>query len=150
MTRPNWKEYAMLLAYTASTRSEDPWEKVGAAALRHDHTTLATGYNGVLPSMTINWTNRDERRDKVIHAERNLCNYIKKGEAGIVAVTLIPCPDCIKELALKGIKHIYYGREYTTIPEVNTASFNFANLFGITLEKLELSPSQIKKFLNLN
>ena len=42
-------EYAMALAEVASLRSEDPFRKVGAAALDADNRVIATAYNGLAP-----------------------------------------------------------------------------------------------------
>ena len=42
-------EYAMALAEVASLRSEDPFRKVGAAALDWDNRVIATAYNGLAP-----------------------------------------------------------------------------------------------------
>ena len=44
--RPSWGEYALSLAQTAATRSEDPYYKVGACALSADNKVLGLGYNG--------------------------------------------------------------------------------------------------------
>ena len=42
-------EYAMALAHVASLRSEDPYRKVGAAALDGDNRVIGTAYNGLAP-----------------------------------------------------------------------------------------------------
>jgi len=42
-------QYVMALAHVASLRSEDPYRKVGAAALDHDNRVIGTAYNGLAP-----------------------------------------------------------------------------------------------------
>ncbi len=37
----NWDEYGISLAQVAALKSKDPWQKVGAAILREDNTTLS-------------------------------------------------------------------------------------------------------------
>lgn len=131
--RVSWEVYALNLAFAASTRSEDPYQQVGAAALRHDHSTASTGYNGAPPGVSLDWSDRDRRRDYVIHAERNACNYIKPGECYLIASTLLPCADCLKEIAIKGIKTVVYAEDYRTDPKVAQKSHEVAKVYGIKL-----------------
>jgi dCMP deaminase len=93
MTRPSWEEYALLLANTASLRSEDPYIKCGACVLRHDNSVAGLGYNGSPPGYNIDWTDRDARRPFVSHAERSALRYCKPGEAKLIAITLSPYPN---------------------------------------------------------
>lgn len=134
--RPSWEEYALLLAQAAMSRSEDPWELVGAAALRHDNTVAATGYNGLPPGITIDWSDRDARRKWVIHAERNCLNYVLPGDCRLIACTILPCPECLKEIAIKRIKKVVYIDTYKTIPLVAEESMLFAEKYGIELVQL--------------
>ncbi len=48
-TRLSIPQYAMALAHVASLRSEDPYRKVGAAALDFDNRVIGTAYNGLAP-----------------------------------------------------------------------------------------------------
>ncbi|MEY4333329.1 MAG: hypothetical protein RLZZ196_2072 [Bacteroidota bacterium] len=98
----------MDLAKIAATRSEDPWCKVGAIAIREDGSIAGVSYNGAPPNIEIDWSNRDERRKYVVHAETNLLRYVKPKECKTVAVTLAPCFDCLKNLASYGVKVIYF------------------------------------------
>jgi dCMP deaminase len=100
------------LAHTAAKRSEDPYKKVGAIAIRPDNTIAAVCYNGAPPKIEIDWSNRDNRRSYVIHAEMNAMRYIKPHECDRVATTLSPCVDCLKNLVAYGIKDVYYSEVY--------------------------------------
>lgn len=103
----------MSLAGTASTRSEDPYMKIGACLLRPDHTVAALGFNGAPPGVEIDWDDRDARRGWVIHAEANALRYVHPGEVSILASTLMPCERCILLIASYGIKTIVYRDELT-------------------------------------
>ena len=102
----------LLLAELASARSEDPWCKVGAVGVRQDGSIAGVSYNGAPPKIEIDWKNRDERRKYVVHAETNLLRYIKPNECPIIATTISPCYDCLKNLASYGVKEIYFKEFY--------------------------------------
>lgn len=99
-------------AKAATCRCEDPYVQVGACCLRHNNSVASTGYNGAPSGVDIDWSNRDERRKKVIHAETNCLRYITPGECWLMAVTLMPCGDCLKNIASYGIKKVVYGEPY--------------------------------------
>ena len=66
----------MALAEVASLRSEDPFRKVGAAALDADNRVIATAYNGLAPGFDAPsgfWDDREGRQKFMLHAEVNLC-----------------------------------------------------------------------------
>lgn len=116
-------EYAMALAEVASLRSEDPFRKVGAAALDADHRVIATAYNGLAPGFEAPdgfWDDRDQRQKFMLHAEVNLCSLFKRGEAKIVATTTMPCTACMQTLCAYGIQEIYYRDRYkdSDAPEI--------------------------------
>ena len=102
----------LLLAELASARSEDPWCKVGAIGVREDGSIAGVSYNGAPPKVEIDWSDRDERRKYVVHAETNLLRYIKPNECPIVVTTISPCFDCLKNLASYGVKEIYFQNYY--------------------------------------
>jgi dCMP deaminase len=136
--RPNWDEYALLLAHTASLRSEDPWRQCGAAALRYDNSTAATGYNGTLPGLDLDWTNRPARQKFALHAERNALVYVKPSECRLLATTYLPCVECLKEIALKRIPRVVYQEEYELNGQDSQSEtvHELAKLFKIELIKL--------------
>jgi len=110
--RKNRMVWALELAQVASTMSEDPYKKVGAVAIRHDNSIAAVSYNGAPPNIEIDWSNRDERRQYVIHAEMNMLRYIKPHECNRVALTLSPCIDCLKNMAAYGIEMVMFEEKY--------------------------------------
>ena len=138
-TRLTIPEYAMALAEVASLRSEDPFRRVGAAALDHSNRVIATSYNGLAPGFDPPegfWDDRDGRQKYMLHAEVNLCSLFKRGEAKLVATTTMPCTACMQTLCAYGIKEIYYREIYraSDAPEI-------AKLYGIHLE--QVGPTEV-------
>jgi dCMP deaminase len=112
MNRLEKLEWWLQLAEVAAKRSEDPYCKVGAVAIREDGSIAAVSYNGAPPKIEIDWSDRDKRRQFVIHAETNLLRYIKPHECPDIAITLAPCYDCLKNLASYGVKRINFINYY--------------------------------------
>jgi dCMP deaminase len=130
--------YAMALAHVASLRSEDPYRKVGAAALDFDNRVIGTAYNGLAPGFDPPpgfWTDREARQKFMLHAEVNLCSLFRRGEARLVATTTMPCTACMQTLCAYGIREIYYHEVYhvSDAPEI-------AALYGVKLEQVRDFP----------
>jgi dCMP deaminase len=131
-------EYAMALAHVASLRSEDPYRKVGAAALDGDNRVIGTAYNGLAPGFDPPpgfWDDRATRQKFMLHAEINLCSLFRRGEARLVATTTMPCTSCMQTLCSYGIEEIYFHEIYhrSDAPEI-------AELYGIRLEQVDYYP----------
>lgn len=139
----NWEEYAIALAKVASLKSKDPYVKVGCALLRHDNTVASLGYNGFPSGVKEDWSNRDERRKYVNHAEANALRFIKPNECKLAATTMLPCNDCLKSLASYGIKKIVYNETY----ERDRSSETIANQFEIEIVKIENIDKILKKLI---
>jgi dCMP deaminase len=135
----NWEEYALALAKVASLKSKDPYVKVGCSLLRHDNTVASLGYNGFPSGMEEDWSDRDERRKFVTHAEQNSLRFIKPNECYLAATTLLPCNDCLKSLASYGIKKVIYEKVY----DKDDSSLKLAKKFGIELIQVD-SPIKIE------
>lgn len=129
----NWEEYAIALAQVASLKSKDPYIKVGCCLLRHDNTIASLGYNGFPSGAEEDWSDRDERRKYVNHAEANALRFVKPGECYLAAVTLLPCNDCLKALASYGIKKIIYSQVY----EKDSSALNLSSRFNIEIKQIE-------------
>lgn len=124
----------MALAHVASLRSEDPFRKVGAAALDADNRVIGTAYNGLAPGYDPPpgfWDDRETRQKFMLHAEVNLCSLFRRGEARIIASTTMPCTACMQTLCAYGIGEIYYRDTYheSAAPEI-------AERYGIRLEQI--------------
>lgn len=128
----NWNEYALELATVAAKKSKDPWRQVGACLLRHDNTVAGIGFNGYPAGMREDWQDRDNRRLFVVHAEQNALRYVKPDECAVIAVTLLPCNDCLKAIASHGIKRVVYRDIY----DRDITSISLAMKFGIELIRI--------------
>lgn len=127
-------QYAMALAHVASLRSEDPFRKVGAAALDYDNRVVGTAYNGLAPGFDAPegfWDDRAGRQKFMLHAEVNLCSLFKRGEVKVIATTTMPCTACMQTLCAYGVEEIYYRDIYkaSDAPEI-------AKVYGIKLEQV--------------
>ncbi len=134
-------EYVMALAHVASLRSEDPYRKVGAAALDHDNRVIGTAYNGLAPGYDAPegfWDDRDKRQKYMLHAEVNLCSLFKRGEAKIIASTTLPCTACMQTLCAYGVKEIYYEEEYMA-----SDAQEIAKVYGVKLLQVSSFPKAV-------
>jgi deoxycytidylate deaminase len=109
--RLTWEETAMNLAFNiAEYRSEDPFVQVGACIIKNDN-QIVLGYNGSPKNTDFDWSDRTERRTWVFHAEANAVSQVLQGETKLLAVTHIPCADCLKLIKQKEINTVYYKIE---------------------------------------
>ena len=129
----DWDEYAMSIAETVAKKSKDPWKKVGSVILRGDNSIASVGYNGFPQGAAEDWTNRDERRKYVIHAEQNALRYIKPLEGTTLCSTLLPCRDCLRSIAAYQIKRIVFKDVYENDP----ISLEIAEKMGVELVKFQ-------------
>ena len=136
-SRIGWAEYALSLAQTAATRSEDPYHRVGACALGWDHRVLGLGYNGLMSGRDVEssfWEDRDARRPYMIHAEANCLSLFKRGECKVLATTLLPCTSCATMIAAYEIPYVVYSEIYDRDP----AALEIFKFYDIHLKKLEI------------
>ena len=133
VSRLSWEEYSIGLAQAASLRSEDPYVKVGAVVLRKDWSVTGVGYNGAPAGIEIDWSDRDDRRKRVIHAEINALRYVRPDEGYLLVCTLLPCRNCVQASAANGIKHILYEKVY----KVDNIALQLCEEFKIELHSIE-------------
>jgi len=134
MERLSIPAYAMALAHVAALRSEDPFRKVGAAALDFDNRVIGTAYNGLAPGFEAPpgfWNDREARQKFMLHAEVNLCSLFRRGEAKLVASTTMPCTACMQTLCAYGIREIYYRDIYH-----RSDAAEIAQLYGVSLTRV--------------
>lgn len=132
--RLSWEGYALSLAAVAAQRSCDPYVKVGSCALRHDHSVASLGYNGPPAGIEIDYSNRDERRKRIIHSEINCLRYVKPNECYLLACTLLPCNPCLTAIASYGIKTIIFKDIY----DKDESTLDLAAEFGIELKQSDI------------
>lgn len=140
----NWDEYAIGIAEAVAKKSKDPWKKVGAVILREDKSIASVGYNGFPQGVEEDWSNRDERRKYVIHAEQNALRYIKPGDGDTLYCTLLPCGDCIKAIAAYKIKKVIYKEVYAN----DSTALQVAEKMGVEL--VQFKKPQMTSYLDQN
>ena len=136
--RPSWQEYALDIAKVASKRSEDPHRKVGACALDKNNMILGVGYNGLASKKEADakfWEDRGERRRFMIHAEANCMSLFNKGQASLLAATLLPCSHCATLIAAYKIPQVVYSEEYD-LDQTAKEIFDFYNIELIKIDKM--------------
>jgi dCMP deaminase len=146
MERISWEKHALLLAWAATRRSEDPYMKVGACALGHANEVLGVAYNGLAAGKQVQpefWNDRNIRRPFMIHAEANLLSQIKHGQAKTMAITLQPCTCCAQAIAGHGIKKVIYTLKY----DFDQGGLDVLDFYGI--EYKCISKEEIKTEFNL-
>lgn len=137
--RPTWEQYALDIAAAAANRSEDPYMKVGACILRADNSVAGVGYNGAPSGITLDWNNREQRRQYVLHAELNAFRYCTLTDTigGLLAVTHLPCEQCLKTIAAYGITRVMYTNEIDWNTYNRDVINQVAATFGIMLNMKE-------------
>jgi len=136
-TRKTWEEYALLLAQSASSRSEDPYNRVGACALGYNNRVLGVAYNGLVSGKKVSksfWQDRDSRRPYIIHAEQNILSLFKRGEARLLACTLLPCSDCARLICSWEIPVVCYIDDY----QRDSGALDIFKFYNIKLKKIKL------------
>jgi len=133
--RISWEKHALILAFGASLRSEDPYTRVGACALDYNHNVLGVSYNGLISNFTAPkgfWKDRDKRRQYMIHAETNLLARININQAHIIAVTLLPCSSCAINIAAHKIKKVVYSEKY----DYDTKGLDIFKFYNIEVKQI--------------
>ena len=136
-TRKTWEEYALLLAQSASSRSEDPYNKVGACALGYNNRVLGVAYNGLVSGKKVSksfWQDRNSRRPYIIHAEQNILSLFKRGEARLLACTLLPCSDCARLISSWEIPLVCYIGDYHR----DSGALDIFKFYNVKLKKIKL------------
>jgi dCMP deaminase len=129
--RLSWAQTAMRLAYNiANYRSEDPYVQVGACIIKKDKSMLL-GYNGAPSGIDIDWSDRDKRRARVLHAEANVLNFVKPNEVELLACTHLPCTECLKVVVQKKIDKVYFSETLDNYDSDST--IKMAEEFGVSL-----------------
>jgi len=140
-TRIDWISYAMGLAWMASQRSEartvnshgsEESRKVGACVLAKDNNrVLSLGYNGFIPGFKPPvdfYKDPVKRLTHIIHAETNALVNVRRGEAGIIALTLSPCATCAQQIVARQIPVVAYGEASS-----HTEGLDILRFFGINV-----------------
>lgn len=112
-TSPNergakWDARFVGLAHHISEWSKDESTKVGACITRADHRVISVGHNGFpqfMPDDPEFYLNREEKLDRIIHAEMNALMFANSSVHACTLYTFpfLPCHRCSVHMAQAGI-----------------------------------------------
>lgn len=132
----SWHKYFLDIAKVVSTKSKDPKRQVGAIIVDEDNRVVSTGFNGYpksYPDETVDWSNREQVRQCIIHAEANAILYARISLKNCkLYTTLCPCLDCAKMAAAAGMKEIYYLEDY----DKNSIPDDYKNNLNMSIVKI--------------
>ena len=133
MTRPDWNNYFLGLAFLISSRSRDAETQHGCVIVDDNNIIIGTGYNshikGINDALLPN--TRPEKYRTMFHAEVNsLLNCSKPPRDCKFATAYItgnPCTQCLQSLLQAGIKKLVIAkRQGTKLESAETEKdFNF-------------------------
>jgi dCMP deaminase len=110
----NWDRYFLEMADHAATKSKDPSTKVGAVIARQDNSVCSTGYNGFprwMPDRPEHYVDRDEKYDRIIHAEMNALLHAREPVLGYTLYTSICCCHrCFVHMLQAGILRFVFWK----------------------------------------
>jgi dCMP deaminase len=171
ISKTAFEQKIMIKAFKQAGRSSDWWRHVGSLIIK-DGQILLAGYNKHLPSEDQQYKNSDPRISFIsgvgsdfsssIHAEANLIALAaKKGislDGAEMFITTFPCPVCAKQIAVSGIKKIYYAKGYAVLDgleilqshEVEVILVKFPVDEFAQIEKMEQERSIVKNCYNLS
>jgi dCMP deaminase len=114
-------------AFEEAKKSPDWWRQIGGIIIKDGKPILST-YNRSLPSEYVFGAMGDPRSNfdygqyefyKTIHAEVGLiAEAARRGislEGTSLYTTTFPCPVCAKQIAVAGIKEVYYAKGYSAL-----------------------------------
>lgn len=116
MTRPQFREIFMKLAWNLSERSTCKRLQVGCVITTLDHTRiLSIGYNGNFKGGANTCDSDEQGNCGCLHSEENaIIKCFENSSVGkIVYCTDLPCKMCAKRIVnLGGVHMVVYDREY--------------------------------------
>jgi len=156
MARPSWDDTGIAIAKVMSKRSVCLYHKVGCCFVDRRHRPLAAGYNGP-PKGGVHCDKvgcakidgdpetGEKRRCRGAHAEMNaIMNALdsRQLEGSTLYITILPCYDCLKQLANLGLARIVYLTDYARVtPDGKAESekevWELAQLADIEIVKYE-------------
>lgn len=111
--RPTFDHWQLMKARVVAVRSHDPSTQCGCVIVRPDKSICSEGYNGFPRRMEdkLEWYhNRDEKYDRIIHAEMNALLAAKEPVVGYTAYCTTPsCKECAKHLCAAGIARVVWS-----------------------------------------
>lgn len=171
ISQKEFEQKTMAKAFMESGKSSDWWRHVGSLIFKNGQLVMA-GHNQHLPTNDQQYKNSDPRISftsgvgadfsSSIHAEANLIALAAKQGVSLdgaeMFVTTFPCPVCAKQIAVAGIKKVYYAKGYAVLDGleifqsfgVEIVLVKFDDQEFNEIEKLEQERSIVKACYSLN
>ena len=114
--------------------------KVGCVLISKDGRVVGVGYNGAGPQMEHcheEICGPAKRCLRCVHAE---CNALanRSQEPYTAYVTHSPCLNCLRELALAGVRKVVFSKKYTSMsPEETEAYQEWISHYNISMEQFD-------------
>lgn len=107
---PKWDERFLDMAAHVGSWSKDPGTQVGAVIVRPDRTIASVGYNGFPRGVGDQYTTRDDKLLRTVHAEMNAILTAREDLAGctLYVYPLCPCSTCAGAIIQSGITTVVY------------------------------------------
>lgn len=107
----NWDIRFLNLAKEVATWSKDPSTRVGSVIVRPDRTVASLGFNGFPMAMEDHqhlYDNREEKYERIIHAEMNAILTLRERANGYTCYTFpfLSCHRCFVHIAQAGISRV--------------------------------------------
>lgn len=157
ITQDDFARQTMTQAFQAAGHSSDWWRHVGSVIVK-DGQIISLGSNEHLPSPDQQYKNGDPRISfssgvgadfsSSIHAEANLIALAAKRGLALAGaemfVTTFPCPVCAKQIAVAGIKRVYYAKGYAVLD-----GLEILRSFGVEVVLVKFSKDEFKEIEKL-
>lgn len=171
ISQKEFEQKTMIKAFVEAGKSSDWWRHVGSVIFK-DGQLIMAGYNQHLPTSDQQYKNSDPRISftsgvgadfsSSIHAEANLIALAAKQGISLAGaemfVTTFPCPVCAKQIAVAGIKKVYYAKGYAVLDGleifqsfgIEIVLVKFTDQEFNEIEELEQARSVVEKCYDLN
>lgn len=121
MDRLKWDRRMLEVANLVATWSKDPSTKVGAVIARPNYTICSTGYNGFprgIDDYPDLYADRDEKVDRILHAEMNALLVAPEPVTGYTLfTTFFPCKHCALSVIQAGISRVVAVKQPPSLNE---------------------------------
>ncbi|AKM81759.1 MAG: hypothetical protein UT13_C0001G0800 [Candidatus Pacebacteria bacterium GW2011_GWF2_38_9] len=165
ISKADFEQKMMIKAFMQAGKSSDWWRHVGGLIMKNGQVIFA-GSNKHLPNNDEQYKNSDPRISftsgvgidfsSSIHAEADLIALAAKQGIALdgaeMFVTTFPCPVCAKQIAVAGIKKVYYAKGYALLDGleifksfgIEVILVKFSEKEFVEIEKLENQASMVE------
>ena len=153
MTRNQFEQKIIKMAFAEADKSSDWWRKVGSVLIK-DGKVILTAFNRHLSQNDEHYRNGDPRCfygsgegievASSIHSETALiAEAARRGislEGTSIYITTFPCPHCSRAIAHSGIKHVYFAKGYSVLDGLDLLSS-----FGVKVTQVILDDDLLEE-----